>query len=173
MTVPMGWAEQVSAWTVRYGPALKGFFLRRVKESSEAEDLMQEVFLRLLQRKSAEVIERPEQYLFQTAANVLRDHLRRDAVRRRDTHVELPETIEDTGFSPERVLLGRDRLNRVLSALEDLDPKTRAVFVLYHFDGMKQAAIAEKLGVSLSTIEKGLARANKKLIEQREKVGDS
>lgn len=174
MTAPSGWSDQISAWMSLYGPAVKGFFLRRLRnQPAEADDLMQEVFLRLLKRRTDDVIDKPEQYIFQTAANVLRDYLRQGQVRRSSDHDPLADEIEDTGFTPERVLLGRDRLNRLLAALETLDERTRAVFVLHHFEAMKQTEVARHLGVSLSTVEKSLARANKVLIELKEKVGDS
>jgi len=160
-------------WMTRFGPALRGFFRRRVRAEADTEDLVQDVFLRVIQRTASTPIEHPQQYLFQTAANVLRDYLRKGVVRQAGTHESLPDDIEDTDFSPERVLLGKDRLQNLLTIIEELDARTRAIFMLCHFDGMKQADIAKRVGVSLSTVEKALARANKALLEQRTRVGGS
>src|SRR5437879_5231621 len=93
---------------VRYRGALNRFFERRAARLGDTEDLTQEVFLRLAARGNGERIERIDGYIFQTAASVLTDRARRNAVRGGDRHVcydEEQHVLED--FSPERVLLAR------------------------------------------------------------------
>lgn len=145
----------------RYSRALNRFFERRAPRlSSEREDLTQEVFARLAQRSSGEEIAHAEGYLFQTAASVLTDRMRRLSARRSDEHVEYDENehaVED--FSAERVLAAREQVEMVVAALEDLPERTRFAFVLHRFEGLRQQEIARRLGISVSAVEKHIVRA--------------
>ena len=151
--------------SMRYRGPLTSYFLRRVRRRDEAEDLTQEVFLRMvrsLQRPEGdggERIDNPEAFLFRTAVNLLRDRARRaktfaehlaEAVHR-DESVEVR--------SPERVLQGRQSLRSALAALEELDARTRDVFILHRLEGLKHAEIASLYGVSSSSIEKYMIKA--------------
>jgi RNA polymerase sigma factor (sigma-70 family) len=100
--------------------------------------------------------------VFTAAANLLRDRSRMSAFRRTDALVESDERIiaglvED--ISPERVLLGKQTLRAVMSALDGLETRTRDIFVLYRIERMKQQEIANLLGISLSSVEKHLVKA--------------
>ena len=64
-----------------YDRALGRFFERRVPSKADVPDLVQEVFLRLSRMDDPAAIEKPEHFLFVTAANVLKDRARREAVR--------------------------------------------------------------------------------------------
>lgn len=57
----------------RYRQPLTAYFQRRVRSRNEAEDLTQEVFLRLVRRLDVEAIDNPEAFVFQSAVNLLRD----------------------------------------------------------------------------------------------------
>lgn len=139
-------------------PALRRFFSKRAP-AAEADDLAQEVLLRLHARDGAEV-EDTRPYLFRIAASVLADRARRRRARKADDHRAIEEwdhPVEE--LSPERVLLGRDRLDRVVAAIEALPPRTREAFVLHRFEELKYHEIAARMGVSASTVEKHLMRA--------------
>lgn len=144
------------------GP-LRRYFQRRVRGAAEVDDLLQDVFVRLA-RQDLGVVENMQGYVFQIAANVLRDRDRRDHVRQ----IMVPSDQEDwedvQGFSPERLLVGKDTLQHLMTALFELPERPRTIFSQYHFDGVPQAEIAERLGVSLSTVEKDMARANATLL---------
>ena len=62
--------EQVGQWVLDYAPALRRYFMKKVS-ATEADDLVQDVFLALQVRGAASEIENVEGYLFRTAANVL------------------------------------------------------------------------------------------------------
>ncbi len=151
----------------QYRTALRRFFVRRAPAlSDEADDLTQEVFLRLA-RREGEAIERPEGYIFQAAANVLTDRVRRRAVRHARDHVGYEEhlhAVED--FSPERVLIARQQIENVRSALNDLPERVRAAFVLHRFEELTYPEIAARLGVSVSSVEKYIMRALKEISAQ-------
>ena len=104
------------------------------------------------------------------AANVLRDYARRWAVRAGEAdHAQLDEAELEGGFSPERVLLGKEALETLIAALQELPEKTAVIFSLYHFDSVPQVEIARRLGMSLSTVEKHMSRANAHLLERLER----
>lgn len=155
-------AEQWENVARRYTSALRGFFAKRVYEQDDVEDLVQDVFLRLMQRASGRPIERVEQYIFQTAANVLRDRGRRRATRRQESHEPYDEAVHDspdTDFPPERVLMGREAVAQVMAALEDLPQRTRDIFVLRALEQHKYCEIANMLRISTRATEKHMAKA--------------
>jgi len=153
-------ARLLEEWSRRYRPALLSFFQRRMPAGADREDLVQEVFLRLA-RQDLTAIANVEGYLFQAAANVLKDWRRRGMRRAADAHDPIGEDLPaEVDFSPERVLLGKDAVSSLIAALEALPDRTRAVFVLYHFDQLPQAEIARRLGIALRTVENNMAKAH-------------
>lgn len=143
----------------RYRRPLLSFFRKRARDPATVDDLVQQVFLRLAQNPHLAAVRNPDAYIFQTAANTLRDHLRRGLVRQRFAAEAAHVADRDTGFSPERVLLGEEALARVVAALRELPEKTRDVFALRCFEGLKLAEIGQLLGISVRMAEKHLARA--------------
>ncbi|MEJ0037903.1 MAG: sigma-70 family RNA polymerase sigma factor [Gammaproteobacteria bacterium] len=139
------------------GPLLR-FFTRHA--AADAEDMVQEVFVRVAQRRDVTTAAHFEAYLFQTASNLLRDRFRRRQTRRTDHHVSLEEIrYEGEVPSEERVYEGRETLRRFTDALADLPPTCRLVFILQRYEGMSYAAIAGRLGVTVSAVEKHMMKA--------------
>ena len=144
----------------QYGPALRRYFFRKVPPA-EVEDLVQTVFLNMHQRASGEPVDSVERYLFRVAAHVLaRRH--RDGPSRLGVRIdEAVEPIED--LSPERIVIGRQALARLQVALSQLPPKTREAFILHRYEEMTYAAIAVRLQISVSGVEKLIIRALRQL----------
>lgn len=162
VTAPPG-GEDLAA---RYSAPLFSYFLRRIKDRSLAEDLVQDALLRVIRAAEYEVIEHPESYVFKVAANLLKDS-RRHAVRHptvtraaqeEEGEGELEDRLIDER-SPERVLDGETSLAQVLQALGELNELTRNVFVLFRLEHMKQKDIAALYGIAQSTVEKHVMRA--------------
>ena len=101
----------------RLRPALLNFFARRTRNRAEAEDLTQEVFIRLVQAKNMQV-RSAEAYMFQVAANLLRDRVRREKVR---ANYRQRQSLEEEGaydpLDPFRVVAGRLTLAALGAAL--------------------------------------------------------
>lgn len=142
-----------------YRQPLTAYFQRRVHSRNEAEDLTQEVFLRLVRRLDQDRIENPEAFVFRTAVNLLRDRSRRGKTFQSHlvdlTHHQ--PNVEE--LSPERVFDSRQSLTLVLEVLDQLDERSRDVFILHRLEGMKHAEIASLYGVSVSSIEKYIIKA--------------
>lgn len=153
----------------RYRRPLVNYFEKRVRQAFDVDDLVQEVFIRLTYRSEVQPIENLEAYVFQVAQNVIRDRLRRQATRRvaqHDTLENSPEPTDD--FSPERVLIGRQLLNQVIEALEELPARTRQVFVLCQYEEMGLEDIAAQLGLSVSGVRFLLRQAKAHLARRIE-----
>lgn len=133
------------------------FFLRRVRDHAEAEDLTQEVFVRML---NANVDGAADHYVFQIAQNLLVDRARRASVRRQYREMLGPDHNLDVDLlDPERSTLGRAELARFAVALEALPERTRIMFTLYRIDQMSQDVIGEAFGISKSAVKKQIASA--------------
>jgi RNA polymerase sigma-70 factor (ECF subfamily) len=151
----------------RFRSSLNRYFSRRIRDRGEIEDLIQEVFLRLAKRGTLDDVDKIGGYVFETASSVLTDRLR----RRRSRHEADHETFDgqqhgDVDFSPERVLLGKDALGRATAVLLELPERTRVVFVMRRLEGMRYLDIAARLGISVSAVEKHMARAMTHLVQR-------
>jgi RNA polymerase sigma factor (sigma-70 family) len=140
--------------------ALVRYFRKRGVREEDAEDAVQEVFVRLSRRQGLSEIERIEGYLFETAANVAIDAHRHNTVR----HAESHDVYDDSRHgrpecSSEAVFEGQEAIEQILMALRELPDRTRTVFILVRLEHMKQAEIARRLGISVSAVEKQLTKA--------------
>ena len=153
--------QRVSDLFERCAPALRKYFGRRLSNRTEAEDLTQEVFARLLRRAEGALIENSEGYVFQIAANLLTERGRQAANRNELNTTAYGQDWVDGGndFSPERILLGRDAYRRVVAALQELPERVRVVFILNRFEELSGPEIARRLDISLSSVEKHMMRA--------------
>ncbi len=143
----------------RYRPPLMSFFLRRVRHHAEAEDLTQEVFARLAAGAPPD-LRSAEAYVFQVAANLLRDRARREKVRA--DYLEGLRTAEMLGvdpIDPGRQAEGRRSMAVFAERLKELPLRTRTMFLLFRMENTSKKAIADSYGVSLSTVEKEIAKA--------------
>jgi RNA polymerase sigma-70 factor (ECF subfamily) len=143
-----------------YDRALGRFFERRVQSKADVPDLVQEVFLRLSRMDDPSAIEKPDHFLFVTAANVLRDRARRDAAQRRAAGDEiLVSEAEGSDFPPDRVLESKQAAELLAVALRELPERTRDIFVLRVLEGMKMADVARTFSISTRAAEKHQAKA--------------
>jgi RNA polymerase sigma-70 factor (ECF subfamily) len=140
--------------------ALVKFFNRKCGNRAEAEDLAQDVLVRSLPRVDWRSPEQTQGYVFRAAINRWRDRNRRALTRGHlvDWDDAAPFAL-DEGISPERVLIIQEELQLVTRALRAMNERTRDVFLLVRLENMKQAEIAERLGISVSAVEKHLAKA--------------
>lgn len=160
-------AELKRQLDARFRRPLLSFFSRRVHNHAEAEDLTQEVFVRLLGSASVADVVNADAFVFKIAANLLRDRGRKaarwrfmESVPADDEsliHQLTQDLVEDRG--PERVLLAREQLAAALKALDELGERTKNMFILFRLEHMKHRDIAALYGVSESTVEKQVMKA--------------
>lgn len=151
-------------------------FLRARGAGTDAEDILQELWLKLSAMHAQGPIADPLAYLHRMADNLMHDRHR--AARRRERRemtwhdmaaTSQPDISDDP--SPERVLVARDTLRRVEAALEQLSERSRAIFRRFRVDGIGQKIIAREEGISVSAVEKHLQRAYRALMECEERLG--
>ncbi|HEX6859576.1 MAG TPA: RNA polymerase sigma factor [Caulobacteraceae bacterium] len=152
-------ASDVAGWMDRYGPALRRHFAKR-GAAQDADDLVQEVFLRLQASAGRTSIDNVERYLFRIANNVLVSRHRHRAVRDRAGH-DLPPEVLDwiDDLSPERVMMGRQAMAQFVVGLRTMAPRAREAFLFHRFEEMTYPAIARQMGISVSAVEKLIIRA--------------
>lgn len=143
-----------------YRAPLLRFFSSRISDGAVAEDMVQQVFERLVQRGDLESIENAKGYIFKVAQSVITDHLRKRGSRRSQVHEEFDESVHGgVDFSPEHVLDKRERLARAMDILQTLPERTRVIFILRRLEGLKYQDIANRFGISVSAVEKHMERA--------------
>jgi len=152
----------------QYRRVLMSYFCRRVSSAAEAEDLTQDVFERVLLTMQGGPVENAEALLFRIAVNLLRDRARRLRTRGPTLPFHLEEMADfaevlAADLSPERVVIGERTLQEVDTILRALGERTRAAFYLHRLERLKVREIADVYGVSVSAIEKQLAKALREL----------
>jgi len=148
-----------------------------VRDRDVADTLTQECFLRAyLKRASFRGECRIETWLLRIAVNLVRDHgkNRRTSFWKRLVGLEdeeekgaEPRQFPAPGPSAERMLLAREELEAVWSALSSLSPQQRAIFFLRYEEEMSLAQIAGVLDLKVGSVKSQLARATGKLREMR------
>ena len=152
---------ELCAWAEEYGPALRRYFEKRAG-LADADDLVQEVFLAMHTRTAADSVENVKGYLFRVAANVLS----RSLGQARPSHVlygALGRISDADELTAERVVMGREALERVVAALEGLPARTAQAFLLHRFEEPTYAAVAKRLGISPKRAEKLIGQALKRV----------
>jgi RNA polymerase sigma-70 factor (ECF subfamily) len=152
----------------RQAESLRGplsiYFRRRVNDPAEVDDLVQDVFARIIARTADGPVLHLKGYVFQTAASVLADRARRRATRQAAAHVPFePDRHAGADIDPARIAEGREDLRRAAAALLTLPDRTRAVFVLHRLEGQGYRQIAAAFGISVSAVEKHMMRAIRRL----------
>ena len=140
--------------------ALTGFFRRRVAHPWDAQDLAQEVYVRLLRTDGGEGsgIANPEAYLFTVASNLVKEH----AVlqKRRGLGVDIAQVLSEAPQGSAENEAERDfRRQRVAAMLDRLPPRCKAVMLMQYRDGMSYEEIAVQLGVSTHMVKKYVVKA--------------
>lgn len=146
----------------QHGGRLRRFLASRLRSAAtDAPDLVQEVFLRLLRIDRHETIRSSEAYLFTVAFHVLHQHtLRRSAT---PEAVDISALVDERASAPESDPANRaetqQRVDDLQKALEQLPPKAQAVLLLHRRDGYSLEEIGTRLGISRAMAAKYLAKA--------------
>ncbi|NML08053.1 sigma-70 family RNA polymerase sigma factor [Sphingomonas sp. G-3-2-10] len=150
--------------------ALVRFITRYRSNAEDAGDVAQEAFLRLAQseRTRTEPIARPGAFLRQIARNLLRDRAKSAAGRGEVLSVPFDEQAISAANEVAR-LEARDSLARVEAVMRRMKPMTREIFMAHRLDGLSYGEIAERTGMSISGIEKQMAKAMTMLLRHADK----
>jgi RNA polymerase sigma-70 factor (ECF subfamily) len=149
------------------------FFARRLRSEVAAEDLVQEVYLRIARVDEDARIESPLSYLYRLGSNLMLDQIRgerRSAAREaawteaRATRLGQAAIAEET--AADDALAARQRLSAIVQAVRELPAPAQEVFRLHKLQGLSHAETAARLGVSRSSVEKRMIAVLKHLANQ-------
>lgn len=161
---------ELALLTDTYTAPLMRYFRRHGVAETDAEDLVQEVFVRLVRVKSLESVNNSEAFVFRVASNILRDASRRKTARQFSKHDEyLDDSHSCDIISPERVLISREDLQGIKTEILKMPEKMRATFILHRFEGLKYREIASTLNISMSSVEKNMIQAIARIAQKGRK----
>jgi RNA polymerase sigma-70 factor (ECF subfamily) len=147
------------------------FFTMRLRSAAAAEDLVQDIYVRLSGLEPGADIQNPMAYLYRLGSNLMLDKLRgeRRMANRDGAWLETQTTrvgIHEVSAEPsaEATVAARQRLALLTEALKDLSPQTQRVFRMHKFEGMSHPEVAQALGISRSAVEKHMMAALKLLL---------
>ena len=138
---------------------LRGFARRRVGRQ-EAEDIVQDAYLHLLQRGAVGALEHPRAYLFRIASNLAVDAVRKTRTRSRFAEDEIEFlSFAANEVSPEAAAEDASEMRQFNVCLAELPPLCRQAFILNRIDGLTYVAIAKRLGISIRTVDRHMGKA--------------
>lgn len=171
-----GDADAFAELVRRYERPLYNFILRSVRRRERADELLQDVFMKVVQRsQDFKGNSKLSTWLYTIARNLCIDHSRKmvfrrhkslDAPRSGSGSEEGPSLLERTaaeGAEPDRAMVAEDLRKRISEAVEELPEEQRDVFLMRHVQGMRFRDIAEVIGVPENTVKSRMRYALERL----------
>jgi RNA polymerase sigma factor (sigma-70 family) len=151
-------------WSESLAEELLRFLTGRVNCPETAADLTHETYLRLYQVANKNLPDNARAMAFRIAVNLAVDYQRRCTVRNRHTaNVDsdlLIDTIADTSAAePLQILISKERFNRLESALNELSPDCRRVFLLNKVEGLGYREIGQCMDITIRQVGRLLEQA--------------
>jgi RNA polymerase sigma-70 factor (ECF subfamily) len=156
-----------------YYPQLYNSLAYISKSSEEAQEVIQEIFLKIWTAKESLIMIRSfEDYVFTLAKNLLIDRL-----RKKRTGLRVIQSISDQPAinqeaSPDQQLIFKQYYSTALAALDRLSDQKKRIFLLRTQEGMTLAQIAEQMGIARPTVKKHLYSATHFIKEYLRKHGE-
>lgn len=138
--------------------------VRRGIAEQDADELVQEAFLRIERYERDRTARSREALLVTAAVNLSIDRRRRDA-RAPFAQVEDVQRIADAAPDPAEVLEQQDKLRHAMAGLDTLPARTRRILLARRLEGASYAEIAAREGMSVAAVEKQVARATLQLMQ--------
>jgi len=156
----MGHVNPVAEEFINYRPALVTYVVGILKSARDAEDIVQETYVRLVQSRTREKVLFPKAYLFRVARNVTLDHLRQK--KREDlglVSLKSEANLTQGASGLEEWLIADERLALLREAILNLPRRCQQVYSLRKVYGMSHREIATELSISVRTVENHIAAA--------------
>ena len=160
---------------IQHERALRRYISRFVRKRHDIEDVAQEAFLRAYRVEQDHDIEQPKSFLFRIAHNIAVTELRRKSSQIVDYIEDIdPSNVLSNGSSAEDEAVAKQSLGIHCEAVAQLPEQCRRVYLLRKVHGLTHKEISEYLNISVSTVEKHLAKGVRlcaRYIEAAEQVG--
>ncbi len=133
---------------------LRAWLRARFSAVGDVDDVVQETFSRLLKARASGPVANPRAFLFVVARNLALNQLRRMGRERpREAEEVDPTSVIDEVNSPPEELAVREELHHLVAAIQALPEACRRVVTLRKIYGLSQKEVAERLGISVNTVE--------------------
>lgn len=147
-------------------PKLLRFLLVRFRDDTIAEDVLQNVYIKLKKASFDQPIHNDEGFLVRLTNNAALDYLKQSARRKSRDHTWSELRTQSIGGEPihdqpeaDRVVDGRKKVTRLAGLIQQLPPKCREVFIAHKLRGVSYSDIAQNMGISRSMVEKHMTKA--------------
>lgn len=143
-----------------YSLRILGRLIRLLKSEALAEEILQDLFLKIWEKRADIDLTRSfRSYLFTIAQNLVYDHFRRVALDEKFRFLFLQEHTEGYKHIEEEVSF-KQAQEQLMQAIAKLPPQCQRVFILFKIEGKSYAEIGDLLQISKSTINNHLTKAN-------------
>ena len=158
--------RQISEVVTREQSRLRDFIRRRVAQPGDADDVLQDVFSRLVEANRLLMpIEQVTGWLFTVARNRITDLFRRS--RDDEEELDLDELLASDETEPDALFAQRMLVDELEAAIAELPAEQRAVFVAHELEGRSFKSIAEETGIGINTL---LSRKRYAVLRLRERL---
>lgn len=148
---------------------LVNFLVTRLRSAFAAQDLAQELYIKIRSMDDTVPVRNGRAYLFRMAANLAIDYLRRES-RHAALLAEARDFLgDDVDFAtPEQTVMARQELARLESVMAELPPLSRKIFYLSRFEEKSHREIAAIVGISPTAVFKRLRGVLDRLARARQ-----
>jgi RNA polymerase sigma-70 factor (family 1) len=148
----------------KYYQALYQFAGRFVKDAQTAENIVQDVFVKLwTNRENCLITSSLKSYLYAATRNTALNFLSRE--KKQLSTEDLMSDRQDTTANPEEQIIENEMIDGVHKAIEKLPEKCRSIYLMKRYDDLKYHEIAEILDISINTVKTQMKRALKSLLK--------
>jgi len=171
----MTWLRPIDQWFAEkvfvYQNLHRAYARRLLRDQDEAEDLVQEAYAKLFRLENWEQIANPHAFTMRILHNDAMERFRRADVVSIDQGASLHalEPVDDEP-GPDAVVFARAELQRVAAALASLPDRCGEAVRLRRIEGLSPREVAEKMDISVSTVEKHLTKGLRLLFDRLAKV---
>lgn len=153
----------------RHHKKLYGFLFKLLDSKQDAEEIVQDTFVKIWEKRT-DFIESYsfESFLFKIAKNAFLN-LNRKNINRKVAESDLVLSQQKLSNNTEDYIIFKETREIINTIIEGLPPKRKEIFILRRIDGFSRKEIAEKLDISVITVDSQLLKANKHLKEEMKK----
>jgi RNA polymerase sigma factor (sigma-70 family) len=140
-------------------PAIRAWLNRGYLYGLDIDDVIQEMYAKIISLETPEAIRYPKRYAFQTANSIVIDHMRRSrivSIRAAGDLEQLDVPAPDA--NPQEQMEFREEIQQIATALATLPETCRETLILRRVEGLSQRETARRLGISEKTVENHMAR---------------
>ncbi len=152
---------------LKHSREVRNFLYYKCGDEAQAEDFMQEAFLRLWKARDKVPVEKAVGFLFTVGNRLFLDHIKHKKV---SLKFQQRQTNKSEREDPEFLYEQQEFKERLEKAINDMPEKWRVVFLMSRMEKMKYGEIAERLDISVKAVEKRMHNALSALRELHKKI---